>query len=515
LARVVDIGCAVAGGSFASAVVLRPDGVIVDFASKGIGFERRTLPVIGAQDGILGTVLHRREPVRCRVEDDPWMVGLPRQHGPVHVLAVPLVIADTLTGALLVTRAAGEGTGREMFDDDEEQDLALFASHAALVLDNARLRAEARARGPALSAVKEVSDALLDGRPTVDVLLLVARSARSLLGAALTTVATVEPSGSVVVRVADGPRSELVRGRRHSTVESAAGDVMRTRRPLVVPDVASDERRHPQVEGIEGFGPAVVVPMVVGDMVFGTFAAMHETGTKTFTGEDLLVMQAFAAEAAIALEHERVRVELGRLALLEERERIAMELHDGVVQALFVVGLSLQAAETVVDDAGQMRTRLGQAIDSIDRAIRDLRNYIFGLSPAELADRHLERALRQVTENVARSGCIAASIDLDPRAASKLASRSATIIQAAREAMSNAMRHSGGELVTLRFVLEGDSVLLEVTDDGRGFDVVGRSAGGHGLGNLRSRAEDLGGTLEIASAVGHGTSVRIRVPIEA
>jgi signal transduction histidine kinase len=509
--KVAELGCEVVAAPFGSVVTVGPDGGIADFATNGVPFERRAPRHPGAPDDVLEVIRSGRRPFRARVDDDPCLVGLPRDHGEVHVLAVPLAIGDEFIGALWLARPVEQ----DGFTDDEEEALDIFAAEAALVLDNARLRAEATALEPALTAVKDISHALLEGRPTNEVLLLAARSARQLLGAALTAVAIKEPSGHVLVRVADGHRADEVQGRRLSPGGSATGDVMRTRRSLVVADVAGEHGRHDHIAGVPGIGPAVLVPMVVGERVFGTFSAMNLSGSKPFSAEDLLLVQALAAEAALALDHERIRTELDRLALLEERERIAMELHDGVVQALFVVGLSLQAAERVADDADQMRLRLGRAIDSIDRAIRDLRNYIFGLGPAELGDRHLERALREVIGDIERSGRVSTSVELDPRAASALAPRSDTVIQAAREALTNAVKHSDGDQVGLRFVAVGKDVLLEVSDNGRGFDVdaLRRNGIGHGLTNLQARAEDLGGVLEIDSSAGEGTRVRVRVPI--
>ena len=504
--KVIELACDVVPAPFGSVVTMRADGRVVDYATNGVPFERRALRSPDAAGGILERLREARRPLRIITDDDPWLVGLPRNHEGVQVLAVPMCIGGELVGAMWVARDQAD----DAFHETDEHALVAFAGHAALVLDNARLRAEARAWEPALSAMRDVSHALLEGRATDEVLLLVARSARHLLGATLTTIAVQDRSGYILIRAADGDPAEQVQGRRVSFEGSVVGDVMRTRRPVTVANAGDGALS--QLAGVAGIGPAVLVPMVVADRVFGAFSAIHRAGSRPFSADDLLVVQAFAAEAAMALEHEQIRTELDRLALLEERERIAMELHDGVVQALFVVGLSLQAAESVAEDPGQIRLRLTQAIDSIDRAIRDLRNYIFGLRPADLADRHLERALRQVGESVERSGRVSTSVELDARAASLLAAHSDTVIQAAREATANAVKHSGGDRVTLRFLVVDHNAVLEVSDNGRGFD-VGMATPGHGLANLRARAVDMGGVLEIDSSSDTGTTVRIRVPV--
>lgn len=245
----------------------------------------------------------------------------------------------------------------------------------------------------------------------------------------------------------------------------------------------------------------------------GLLVAVRNDPVCPFDPEDVRLAEAFAREAALALQSVEIREELERLALLEERERIAMDLHDGVVQALFVVGLSLQNAEDVVDDADEMRARLGYAVDSIDSTIRHLRDYIFGLRPTEFADRHITRALADLVEMAERSGRVTMSLHVDPRAASAVATRASSIIQAAREAVSNAIHHSGGDTVEVRFVAGDDHVALDVSDNGAGFSPDDARGQGQGLQNLRTRAADLGGSLEIASNPGAGTRVTIRVPL--
>jgi signal transduction histidine kinase len=515
--RVAELGRDLVGADHASLIILGDGDRVTDFVTTDVAYERRSLAVEKGGSDVLATVAATGKPVRATSEDDPCVVGLTRKHPAVHILAVPLR-GHELRGVLWAMRpatgemAAGEGDDGA-FTDDDENTQCCFAVQAALALETFKYRGEVRAQEPALTTFKEVAQALLERRPTDDVLRLLARSARLILGAELVTVAT--PVGSsIVVRVADGDgdvAADAV-GKRLSRRSSIAGQVLRSQRPVVVSDSDNDRQDRTPV-GLVADGPALYLPMLVGERALGIFTVANGAGGRTFSADDLLLAQALATEAAMALEHGQIRAELDRLPVLEERERIAMDLHDGVVQTLFVVGLSLQGAESAADDADQIRATLTEAIDSIDRAIRDLRNYIFGLRPIDLADRHLERALRELTDSFQRSGRVSTSVQLDPRAASTLSTRSPTIIQAAREAMSNAVQHSGGDHIELRFVAIGREVVLEVLDNGDGFDPDQVAPGGHGLLNLRARAEDLGGTFEIDSEPGEGACVRIRVPI--
>ena len=507
--RVATIGQRLGRAHHATLVLLGADDYPSDLATSGIEFERRTFDRHALDKSVLRVALTEARPVReDRVEGDPLLFAVPRDQLAAAVLAVPVGAGLRPMGLLYLTR----DPHAHPFDETDEHLLKAFGIQAGVALEAASLRRSENSRQPLAQAVHEVSQALLGGRPTDEVLRDIVTWAAKLLDASVATVVTPDGGEMAQVRVAAGPGAHAVQDLRFALAGSITADVMRTRRPYVVGAYPDDRDPTRQPLTAEGFGPAAFVPLVVSERVFGTLAVAHDAAGRTFTGDDLAVIQAFAGEAAMALEYGDVRSELGRLALLEERERIAMELHDGVVQALFVVGLSLQAAEETSDDTAEMRQAVTEAVESIDRAIRDLRDYIFGLQPAGLADRHLERALRELVEGVRRAGR-AGSLDLDPRAATALAATSAEVIQATREAVSNALRHSSAGHIAVAFRRRGNEVTLEVTDDGCGFDpgaVVGK---GHGLANLRSRAEAMGGTLAIESDPRLGTRVRIRVAV--
>ena len=251
-------------------------------------------------------------------------------------------------------------------------------------------------------------------------------------------------------------------------------------------------------------------PIKVRDRVYGNLYLTEKRGADEFTQEDEEAVLTLGAQAGVAIENARIREELQRLAVLEDRERIAQELHDGVIQSLFAVGMSLQAAGAVTDDAAVVRERLGTAVHDIDRVIRDLRNYIFGLGGG-LADRQLDRALHDLADEIRRGSDIAVRVQVNAEAAARLASQATDVLQFAREALSNAVRHSGAATVSLVLSREDGSLVLEVEDDGKGFDPEEAAGRGRGLGNLRARAEALGGKIEIDSASGEGTRVRLEV----
>lgn len=287
-------------------------------------------------------------------------------------------------------------------------------------------------------------------------------------------------------------------------------------RAVRIEDLTGDPRssgfppRHPDMRSFLG------TPVRARGQVFGNIY-LTEKQDGPFTEDDERALLVLATQASVAIENARLvedmaraQEELGRLEIMDERERIAKELHDGVIQALFAVGMGLQGAAAIAGDPA-LSARLENAVEDIDRAIRDLRNYIFGLRPGILADRQLDQALRDLgTEFEERSGVVTV-VQVDEAAAAELASEAADVVQLAREALSNVGRHADATTcrVSLRRFEVG--VVLEIDDDGVGFDPA-RPGSGMGLENLRTRIESLGGVLELSSTSGAGTTVTARFP---
>jgi signal transduction histidine kinase len=295
------------------------------------------------------------------------------------------------------------------------------------------------------------------------------------------------------------------------------GALTREDRPLRIPDIGADPRsvgfppNHPPMTSLLG-------ARIIGrGTVFGNIYLTDKQGAEMFDEEDERILVVLATQAAIAVENarlydetERKGRELQRLQVIEERERIGKELHDGVIQSLFSVGMHLQALASSAADA-EVAQRLEAAVEDVDGAIRDLRNYIFGLRPGILADRQLDQALKEMASEFGGRTGVVTVVDVDGEVASLLASRAGDVVQLAREALSNVSRHA--EATTCRISLRRgeDGVVLEIDDDGRGFDTETTSRG-MGLRNLRERAESLGGVLEIDSTSGEGTTVRATLP---
>jgi len=208
---------------------------------------------------------------------------------------------------------------------------------------------------------------------------------------------------------------------------------------------------------------------------------------------------------------DQLRQSLRRLAVVEDRERIARELHDGVIQSLFGVGMSLQAANLVADQSEAVLACLTASVDHIDAVIEDIRNYVYGLRPGLLTDRQLHEALDQIARDFQDESGVVTVIDVDAALAAQLALRAGDILQLAREALSNVRRHAQARTCRISLKCVDGAALLEIDDDGHGFDPVAADSG-QGLRNLTERSANLGGQFKIDSS-STGTTVTFQLPL--
>jgi two-component system, NarL family, sensor histidine kinase DevS len=513
LQSIVELAAEVADATYGALGVVAPDRQIQEFVTTGITDEQRhAIGHLPTGRGVLGVLITDAKPLRLeRIQDHPQSVGFPPNHPRmISFLGVPIAIRGRVFGNLYLT----EKRGAKEFSEEDEEAIVRLAAQAAFAIENARLYHDAQVAQRRLEAIGEINQAILAGKAPDDVLRLIAGRARELVGAAVASIVTPMPGDTdLVVRVAEGDRADLLEATTFAADGSISDDVMKTGEGRVIADVSSDPHLQQPMVKMGGVGPALYVPLAVRDRVFGTLSLANRAGGRAFSEEDSALLKTFAAQAAVALEQARIQNELQRLALVEDRERIAKELHDDVIQSLFAEGMALQASLAIVNDPVAMEARLVQAVENLDRVIRDLRNYIFGLRPGVAADRQLDRSLRDLAASFAEGSHVDIAVYTEESAVSRLAGRASDVLSAAREAISNAVRHSGCDRVTVTLTSAGEAALLEIADDGKGFEPAQAVGAGHGLSNLQDRAEALGGDLEIESEPTRGTWVRLRIPI--
>jgi signal transduction histidine kinase len=472
----------------------RSDGlVLTQFIT--VGLDERTVEHIGTLPegkGILGVLITDPHPLRL---DDlgahPATYGFPPGHPPMTgFLGVPIRVRDEVFGNLYLTEKR-----HGAFDEADEAAVQGLATAAGVAIENARLYEQTRRRERWVSAGAEVTTSLLSGTDIDDVLALVARRSRELIGADTALIA-LPRGGALLVEVADGPGSQDLLGRR------LPGPVLPpTGAQLVSTDDAGAYGASPD-------GSVLLVPLGPGAQP-GVLALT--TPTTDLVGGELAELAAFAGQATVALELAERRLDAERVVVFEDRDRIARDLHDLVIQRLFATGMQLESVLRLIDRP-EVRTRVHAAVDDLDATIREIRSTIYALHSGpddelpslrgrvmEVVDAGAEQL--GFTPSVRLSGLVDTTV---PAAIGE------HVLAVLRELLSNAARHAHARRVDVELDVT-DCLELVVRDDGVGLPAGGRRSG---LRNAADRAESLAGTLTIEPPGPHGgTELRWRVPL--
>jgi len=493
---------------------------VLDDAGNGlaqflvVGIDEDTAAVIGALPeglGVLGELI--RDPRPLRLDDlsqHASSFGFPPGHPPMRTfLGVPVRVRNIVFGNLYLT----DKRGGAPFDEEDEAVVLALAAAAGVAIQNARLYAESRQRERWLEATAEVSTALLSGTDPEDVLALVARQAREVTRGALSIVALPLGEDRLLVEAADGDGADRLRGRLLDRAHSALGEVWR--HGLVV---AVDDRdlglAHPDAaQGAQEPGRGIAVPL--GEAGRPARGVLAVTGLPDADATTVVrTLGGFAAQAAIALELAQRRRDAERYAVFEDRDRIARDLHDLVIQRLYATGMQLEHVTRLVAGSPQEATeRVHRAVDDLDATIHELRSTIYGLhAPADQAQSLRALFLQAVDAGGEQLG-FAPSLRMDGLLDTLVPQEVVEhLLATVREALSNAARHAHASSVAVLVSVRDGELLLQVDDDGVGMAPGGRRSG---LANLHSRAEQLGGELTIGSSPNQGTHVAWRVPLPA
>jgi len=349
------------------------------------------------------------------------------------------------------------------------------------------------------------------------VLQLMVDSVRELIGSKYAALGTVDASGRIERFITSGLTDEerAAIGPLPSG-HGLLGTIIRDGVSLRIPDIAQHHDtygfppNHPPMRTLLG------VPVRIAGEPTGNFYLTEKLGGAEFDADDQELVEMFAVHAGIALQNARLHQRVKDLAVVDERLRISQDLHDGIIQSIYAVGLSLEdVPDLMAEDPAEATERVDRAIDRLNVTIGDIRAFITGLEAP--TDTTLRAALEAVVLEIARDPRLAVEVDLAPAdAIDGRLSGGAThaLLQIAREALSNTVRHSQATRARVSFALHGDLAELEVADDGRGFDISQRRDPGHfGIANLRDRAAAAGGTIEIDSEAGKGTRIIVRLPL--
>jgi signal transduction histidine kinase len=511
LQRIVDLAAQVTDARYGALGVIGEGGELEEFITTGLSAkQRRAIGPLPRGRGILGLLIKQPRPVRItNIADHAKSVGFPSHHPPMHsFLGAPVQAMGKVFGNIYLT----EKRSAQTFSKEDEESIVILATQAGVAIANATLYEESRRRERWLVALREITSQILGDADADSLLARIAEHARDLAGADAATILTTSSTpGRLVVAAAVGAHAAQVRGQEVPAAKSISGAVMESGAPFVTEDASAHSTAYQPIIRRGRVGPAIFVALRVRGRATGALMVANLKGGRKFDPGTVRLVETFADQASVAMAYVRAQADVRRVGLMDERERIARELHDGVIQSLFAVGMGLQGT-ALITGSPEQAARIEGAVGELDNVIRDLRNYIFGLRPGILADRQLDQALRALGEEVQAGSPVRVLVDIDADVAASLSGRSHEIVQLTREALSNVARHANAKNSAVRLIRNGQSVVLTIEDDGVGFDVR-EDSHGDGLRNMRKRASGLGGKLQIASTRGKGTNLRITFPV--
>ncbi|MFR0358704.1 sensor histidine kinase [Streptomyces sediminimaris] len=517
LERICETAAALTGARYAAIAVVGEHGdALADFVHQGVdeATARRIGRLPDGHKGLFGALLRDPEPVRLAdLTADPRSWGLPAHHPPMRTfLGLPIRVQGEVFGNLYLTEKHGGGP----FDDEDLDIIRVLATEAGIAIGNARLYEAAQQRERWIDGSVAVTTALLAGGDVDDALQVVAEQARRLSRSAAGIVLLPADEGGleIVAVAADRPSGLL------GTVlppESGVVAELLAGREVFTGDAATDRR---MVTGPAGrYGPVMMLPLHSGGRVLGSLVMPRARGEHAFTPAERTLAVQFAAQAALALMMAEAQRDRERLAVFEDRDRIARDLHDLVIQRLFATGMLLESAQrgSVVPE---VRDGVGRAVDELDVTIQEIRSAIFALQqgPAEAPSGLRTRVLREINMAAVPLGFKPSHRFVGPVDTLVGDLTGKNLIAALREALSNAFRHAGAARIDV--VVDATATLpdgrpgvrLSVADDGVGIAEGGRRSG---LRNLRRRAESLGGDSSHGPGLGEnggGTTVVWQAP---
>ncbi|MFF5986517.1 sensor histidine kinase [Prauserella flavalba] len=512
LRRIVHAAIDLVDARYGALGVLNPNGTgLAEFIYEGI--DERTRNRIGdlpAGHGLLGLLIEQPKPVRLDVlANHPSSVGFPEHHPPMRTfLGVPVRVRDQVFGNLYLTEKAG-GQG---FTEDDEVVVRALAAAAGIAIENARLYEQSQRRQRWQEATSEVRAALLAADDPAEVLDLIAERALSLTGADYAFIARPEdpeqPEEEVtelVITVCAGPENQDLTGQALPVAQSTSGTVYRERTPLQVPALEFDPA------SAKGFalGPALVLPLrAASDAVSGVLVTARRPGRQQFEEEHLPLVAAFSEQTALALQLADDQRRFRELEVLSDRDRIARELHDHVIQRLFAIGLSVQSTQLRARSP-EVQRRLAKTASDLQSVVSEIRSTIFDLHEGSQGGSQLRQRLSDAVDELIGDTGLESTIRLAGPlnvVSDELAEHGEAVV---REAVSNAVRHASATTITVTASV-GDDLVIDVSDDGVGLpETVARS----GLHNLEERAREAGGTLRLERPASGGTRLVWSAPL--
>lgn len=527
LERIVNLAREQANARYAALGVLDEEGELEQFIPVGMTpdeIKQMDHPPIGL--GLIGALQKEQRSIRVAdIAADARRVGFPLHHPEMHsFLGVPILAhlhtGDRVLGQIYLT----DKLNYPEFTEEDERVIETLAAYAAVAITNARMYEDLLGRDRTLmqrnedlALVNDVAASLSNSLDMDEILNQTLTRVMAYLGVEAGEIFLVE-EGTNELRLAlhRGEAAEAFWTMDHFHIgEGFIGIVAETGKPMVTMNPQQDMRylRRAVVEA--GFRCIACIPMIARGNVVGVMGVATRR-ERHLDQREIHLLTAIGTWAGITVENAGLNRQSRRLAVLEERERIGMDLHDGIIQSIYAVGLALDYARLAVDEnPEQARSKIEQAIQGLNATIRDIRSYILDMRPRQLSGDTLMDGLKRLVEEFRANTLAEIALTGPEDGLSSLPTSHATaLFHICQEALANVAKHSKAKRTSVHVWAAPERALLEVSDEGMGFDLSKMTVTlGHGLSNMRTRAHKVGGDVEITSEPGEGTTVLAWVPL--
>jgi len=522
LERIATVASEQVDARYAALGVLDDNGKLIKFISVGMTdreIKRMAHPPDGL--GLIGALMDTKDALRVpKITEHPKSVGFPPNHPTMKsFLGVPIRAGERQLGQIYLT----DKIGSEKFTSDDEMIIQMLATYAATAIQNARMVEQMKERDLALTR-RNVDMSLLNGiASTLTSSLELDEILNQTLGLVMNYMKVEAGEIFLLEDDRESLRMVLHRGQAAEAFwmrnffkvgEGYVGIVAETRKPLVSADLAKDSRFPREAVVKAGFKQIACIPLLSGDNLMGVLS-VSARGKDPIDDRSVEMLAAVGNWAGLAIENAQLHERARRLAVLEERDRIGMDLHDGIIQSIYGVGLSLESAlHSIKEDPNDANERLQHAINGLNQTIRDLRSYILDLKPRQLGTEGLLSGIKRlITEYKANTFAEAELVEPDFDLNELTQTQTLTLFHVCQESLANAAKHAKAKKVQITLWMTKERILLEINDDGVGFDIESMNPNiGHGIANIHTRARALGGEADISSVLNEGTTILVWIP---
>ena len=522
LERIVMLAREQVTANYAALGVVDEQGILVNFIPVGMSqeeIEATGAPPVGK--GMIGALQKERRTIRASdLHLDPHSEGFPQGHPNMNsFLGVPILHGERLLGQIYLTNKQDN----QEFTEADERVIETLAAYAAIAIHNARLYEDLVARDQTLQRRNEdlalINDiaasltATLDAEEVLDKTLQRVMSYLDVDAGEIFLREDDEQTFRVAIHRGEYAEAFLTKN-RFKIGEGYIGKVAESGQPQVSVNLKQDIQflRPAVVEA--GIRSIACIPLTARGEVIGVMSVASRN-ERRFNQREIDILTSIGTWTGITIENANLHWQARRVAILEERERIGMDLHDGIIQSIYAVGLALDYARVSVnEDPTKSQQKIEQAIEGLNKTILDIRSYILDLRPYQFTGDSLRDGLRQLIDEFRANTLSEANLNAPDDNLTYLPTSHATaLFHICQEALANAAKHSQARRTRVTLWKTSDRVLLEVSDNGQGFDLNKTSITlGHGLSNMHIRARKVGGDVDITSAPQEGSTVLAWVP---